>query len=276
MTYSKHVLKTMAEVKERGDRDSALSIYALASEDDSWQNNSTNCMSDLSRVGGLIKNPTHLIVKVKRNYKGRGRLDDIGYEHPHFDQYINWLLKESAFSQYFYSKNVEEVRETGVVVIRTDMPSNLMLMVGAAVRYTWEFPEFIDNWAALCAVDIEPHKALVLMHTFHEKDGDYYEGYGNHNSNHFMFRGSTVRTLDWADKPELWHNDTLFNEYLTYTYLQDTWRDLNVGKELVCLMAFTTTTKVVKSPFVDYHEHPITGDVILQVKQVMVALENKQ
>lgn len=273
MNYPNYVVDAINKLKNQYDDEEELSRYCVVSQDNEYFNDteSTQCMSGLS--GHVDFTPEYLIIKVKCNYTdGSGRIEDIGYEHPHFQQYIKWLLTDSPFKDNYLTSSVSEVVETECVVIRTDIPANVMLLSAAAVRYTWEFPEFIDNWHGLCEVGLSPDKALVMAHGFFVlEDGVCELSTGGHNSNHFLFSYSTnSELLRVFSDPSAWQNEAgTFKESLSYDYMQQTFSC--GGVSIRELLVGSVKTKQVEEggAFGSYTRVVVIGDIFKQVKQIL-------
>lgn len=272
MNYPNYVVDAINKLKNQYDNGYELSRYCvLGVEGEEYFNEECACMSGLRDCVKFT--PEYLIIKVKCEYEdGSGRIENIGYEHPHFQQYIKWLLTDSPFKDNYLTSDVSEVVETECVVIRTDIPANVMLLSAAAVRYTWEFPEFIDNWYGLCEVGLSPDKALVMSHYFLvNEDGVCELDSGGHNSNHFLFNiyGGTGLLRSFS-APCDWSNEFgTFRESLSYRYMQQTF--ISSGVPISELLGDSVETKQVneEGAFGGYIRVVVIGDIFKQVKQML-------
>lgn len=76
---------------------------------------------------------------------------------------IDWLVKESLWAKYIINKDAEDVDER-CLIIRTDIPSNLMAQALILTRQIWEFPNLVEIWDELVSFGIAKDLAFALAH----------------------------------------------------------------------------------------------------------------
>lgn len=176
------------------------------------------CMSSL-QLGGDIQ-PEVVICKLARTFEG---FQPMRYKATR--NYLDWLLTESPFSDFYVTKSVAEVSETGVCIARCDIPANLMLAALVAFRHVWEFPSFIQAWQKLVEKGVDKAHALVLSQwcSANNKGVVDFRG-GAYNSNHFIFgNGCPVNTLQAFKNADWPFEEGKYSEVFGYEGLQHTW-----------------------------------------------------
>lgn len=213
------------------------------------------CMYLLGRTGAM--QPEVVICKLARTFKG---VQPMRYKATR--NYLDWLLTESPFSDFYVTKSVAEVRKTGVCIVRCDIPANLMLAALVAFRHVWEFPSFIQAWQKLVERGVDKAHALVLSQwcSADAKGVVCFSG-GRHNSNHFIFGytcpATTLQTFKNADWPI---EEANYSEVVKYEGLQYTWGEWhhtnNLHSAMVNHLTFTTVvggfgsqSRMLKQPY---------------------------
>jgi hypothetical protein len=138
-------------------------------------------------------------------------------------EYLDWLLKESPFSSYYTEESFEEAVALGGIAIRTDVPSNLMMNALQMIRYVWEFPEMVDNWAELVKAGLSPSDAFVCTH-FISRSGEVTTS-GIGNDNHFVFDPVRfqIGALGLFESLEPEYREDAYRSTGTYEGIQITW-----------------------------------------------------
>lgn len=157
--YQKRVLAELDIIKKLPSlpETNSLNFYSVIKEGESpfrdhgRDGGRVYCMARLRDVSGR---PRFIVSKLMKGEVSR--------------EYLNWLLGESSFSKYYLADSYEEVRELGGVVVRCDIPANLMMMALQLFRYSWEFPSLIGQWTELCKEGLEEHDALIAAHFMNE------------------------------------------------------------------------------------------------------------
>ena len=78
-------------------------------------------------------------------------------------QYYHWLLFDSPYKEVFIDPSVEEALKWGVVV-RCDVPSNLMFSAMIAYRMSWEYGGLLEDVLRLHGLGIPMNAAFYLSH----------------------------------------------------------------------------------------------------------------
>jgi len=86
--------------------------------------------------------------------------------------YIDYVLNRSPYCEVFYTKNIEEAIEGGVL-INVDLPNNLVLGGMTALRTSWEFPHLVSFFKELVENGVSEDIAFLGAHCVVERGGEY-------------------------------------------------------------------------------------------------------
>ncbi|AUR99155.1 hypothetical protein NVP1262O_69 [Vibrio phage 1.262.O._10N.286.51.A9] len=82
-------------------------------------------------------------------------------DHKYVDEYITWVLQDSIWADCFVDAALESFKEHGVLV-RTDIPNNLFMCAHYAIRYSFEYPEFVKRFCEYRKQVKNPQLAYIL------------------------------------------------------------------------------------------------------------------
>jgi len=150
---------------------SSTSSFASLNEDgtaDTYMN--TVCHSALNKGG-----PGTLFVVSRIDKEGRKKnlRDRVFY---------NWLIKISPYSSFIINTRYADAMRRGLIV-RTDVPANLMVQALVVSRHPWEHTELIDLWYSLVKKGVHPNIAFPLVFFVREEEEDKWI-YTLHEGNH--------------------------------------------------------------------------------------------
>lgn len=178
------------------------------------------CMSSLKCDINQTAAPKVLVIKNNFDFKGTDALNK-EYTIP----YLTWLLTDSPLSELYVTGSVEELLETGVCIVRCDVPANLMLVACQALRYSWEFPTMVDSWGKLVGEGMDKSHALYFCQLIRNTGGVSASWGGNSlNTNHFIFPTDVnLNALLDFNKKVYKLTESLYSETGTYDGVKHTW-----------------------------------------------------
>ena len=100
------------------------------------------------------------------DYCGQHSVDDEGY----VTDYVRHVLNKSPYSPCIYTKDVDDWYERGTI-FRTNFPTKLIIQAANTLRYPYEMPELVRNWAELVELGMDKDAALVFMHFAYVQPG---------------------------------------------------------------------------------------------------------
>ena len=87
--------------------------------------------------------------------------------------FIEWLTNHSPYQEAFLSKDAKKAFDDGVLVLRTDVPSNLMAGGAFASRAITEYARIAKVWHGLVEAGCHPDVAFMYGHYFTNGGGAY-------------------------------------------------------------------------------------------------------
>ena len=239
--YADRILNAIEELKSIKLVPGYINTFAIVSSEETKIIGNAVCMNKLRSTELMSGDIEAIVSRVYTSYTEYGKEcygNGLGYNHPAFEQYVTWLLTDSPLSNCYLTESVEQIYRDKSFVLDAGAPANLMVMAGIAVRYTWEFPEFVENWAGLVDAGAEPSKALVLCQQFLVQGDTAKVGYGRLNSNHFIFPSHLCcdGVLDWGERCDDWIVNESYTVKRGYGGIQSTFHRLNKGNPLKNIM----------------------------------------
>lgn len=111
------------------------------------------------------------------------RIDQVG-ETIGRRKFYNWLIKRSVYSPFIVNSHYADAVERGLI-LRTNVPSNLMLQALILSRYPNEWPESVEAWNLMVDAGIDEDLAILLT-SFIKKKGEGW-CYSTRTENHRAF-----------------------------------------------------------------------------------------
>lgn len=116
------------------------------------------------------------------------------------NKYWDWLMNESFWSQAFITKDVEEARKLGVI-LRTDIPGNILMGAAIALRAPWEYfggdpginVKVWNKFSRYFSEDLALY--LSSEFKFHDEQEKFY-CYSPHNTPHWILDPKTMTKAD--------------------------------------------------------------------------------
>lgn len=93
--------------------------------------------------------------------------------------FIEWLINHSPYQSTFISKDAKKTFDDGVLVFKTDVPSNLLAGGAFASRAITEYARIAKVWHGLVEAGCNPDVAFMYSHYFTNGDGVYGTGAEN-------------------------------------------------------------------------------------------------
>ena len=90
---------------------------------------------------------------------------------PNGKELVDWLINRSPYAEHIINKTVADVFDRGLI-IRTNIPSNLLAQALIITRQLWEYEYIVKTWLALSKGGINETIAFAFAHLVTE-DGGY-------------------------------------------------------------------------------------------------------
>lgn len=79
------------------------------------------------------------------------------------EKYYDFIMNRSPWSQCFMYKSAKQALVNKCVVLKTDVPANLMQGALISTRHPWEFPTRVTLWDELTKAGVDEHTAFLAM-----------------------------------------------------------------------------------------------------------------
>lgn len=196
--YSKSLTKEIAKFKASCTSRERNSYYAVLYEGGLGITDSTICFAASGRMpsGGLYFLNMLMHSGVTRSESSRKKY------HKDLVKFYDLLFNESIWADVFITKSGEEYVSEGVLVARTDVPSNLLIQGMQAARIPTEYSNTM--WAFIDLVDAGVNAKLAFAISMCVRGGDYRNGtidFSSSSTNHQCL------------EPDYFYSGTLKNMY---------------------------------------------------------------
>lgn len=85
--------------------------------------------------------------------------------HPDVLPFLRWLRLRSPYSHFILNTSAPDILRRGIVV-RTDVPANLLAQLMVSTRQLWEYKDIVSTWNVITKGGINPTLAFALAHSF--------------------------------------------------------------------------------------------------------------
>lgn len=187
--YPTEVMEAIEGIKERDYSFTVNSVWGVVNKNGKLEKcGHTNCFAATTNVKTGSK---YFINRVQHN--GICQMPAREKYKKDLIKFYDLLFNESTWADVFITKSGEEVMETGYMVARTDVPSNMLIQAMQAARIPTEYSNTMWAWIDLSEAGVNPKLAFLIAMCM--RGGDRREGtvdFRNTSSNH---RCLDVRSL---------------------------------------------------------------------------------
>lgn len=163
-------LKDILEFKDRRVKKSMNSFQVFLKREDegvfSIPVEVAPCYAKLGRLHQEVFNSSAELLQVPL------QREDSQVEEEVLEDFLNYLVKESPFSEVFTVKDISFIRTYGAI-LKTDIPANLMIAAATVLRSLWEHTHIPTIWFKLVREGVNKDVALLGAHCIIEKEGRY-------------------------------------------------------------------------------------------------------
>lgn len=188
--------------------------------------------------------PILLINKIMENKIEEPNAKDIE------DRFFHWLMNESNWA-YVFDKSIVNLT-SDIQIVRTDVPSNMMVSALFATRMTSENGERMGIWWDMVERGVDPHVSILLsLNLKKNEDSLVIQNTENTNHNCLSWLGGVITSLV-KNKPS--RLDLNYRDRTVYRNVNSTWSGVEDGLNYHILNEFLdsytkTTNKTSKNPF---------------------------
>lgn len=136
-----------------------------------------NCFAGASRIG---RGSIGLLLSLTDKFEREGL--EVNFTAEENVRYLDWLLNRSPWASAFIGKDAPKSYQNRFVLLRTDIPANMLFGGGVAVRKMWETTSVKRVWLDMTAAGVQEDFAYYLGACAQLSGSDV--GWGAHERGH--------------------------------------------------------------------------------------------
>ena len=140
--------------------------------------------------------------------------------------YIKWLVNDSVFNEVFYTKDIDEILNYGVIY-NVKKSAQFVLCAASSLRYVYEMPHIVKFWDRFFKY-MSGDKALIFAHMFREVSKKEYTRGNTGNTNHQWFKSDEFGLNEFKQFVSNKHNKLIpMSKKTNYKGLVSPWKKDN-------------------------------------------------